>query len=127
MAGTTTAVEIVIDPEAPMASLEQFSTAQLRQLLELGQTLLDERLASERKSALEQIRYLANTYGIALELRDEEAEADAAKPRRARKPSGARYQNPENPGETWGGRGPRPKWLKLALAAGRNEQEFVVR
>jgi len=29
-------------------------------------------------------------------------------------------------GNVWGGRGPRPKWLRDALAAGRTLQEFAV-
>jgi DNA-binding protein H-NS len=29
-----------------------------------------------------------------------------------------RYRNPENPTETWSGRGPEPEWVLLALARG---------
>jgi len=33
--------------------------------------------------------------------------------------SGPRYQNPENPAETWSGKGPRPSWVEAALKAGK--------
>ncbi|HSV57491.1 MAG TPA: H-NS histone family protein [Variovorax sp.] len=34
----------------------------------------------------------------------------------------AKYSNPE--GGTWGGRGPRPQWLRDALANGANLEDF---
>lgn len=36
----------------------------------------------------------------------------------AKAPSVARYANPNNPAETWSGRGRRPGWVKAALEAG---------
>jgi DNA-binding protein H-NS len=30
------------------------------------------------------------------------------------------YRNPENPAETWAGRGARPAWLTRAIARGRS-------
>lgn len=37
---------------------------------------------------------------------------------------GAAYQ--DGAGNSWGGRGPRPKWLRAALQAGRSLEEFRV-
>jgi len=39
----------------------------------------------------------------------------------------ARYRNPSNPGESWGGRGKRPAWLRDALAAGKSLADFEAR
>lgn len=47
--------------------------------------------------------------------------------RKTRKPAGAaavRYRDAE--GNTWGGRGPRPAWLRNALQAGKTLQDFAV-
>ncbi len=33
--------------------------------------------------------------------------------------SAAKYRNPENPSQTWTGRGRRPAWVEAALKAGR--------
>ncbi len=41
--------------------------------------------------------------------------------------SGAKYQNPANPSESWGGRGKRPSWLRDALAAGKSLADFETR
>lgn len=37
---------------------------------------------------------------------------------------GARYR--DDSGNTWGGRGPRPQWLRSALASGHSLEEFEV-
>lgn len=46
------------------------------------------------------------------------AKAGAAKPTKAPK---FRHEA----GDTWGGRGPRPKWLREAPAAGKDLEEFA--
>lgn len=54
--------------------------------------------------------------------------AGASKPARQRlskKTDAAKYRDEH--GNTWSGRGPRPKWLKDALAAGRSPEEFRMR
>jgi DNA-binding protein H-NS len=33
--------------------------------------------------------------------------------------AGPRYRNPENPAETWSGKGKRPSWVEAALAKGQ--------
>ena len=38
----------------------------------------------------------------------------------------APYQNPENPSETWAGRGRKPNWLEEKLAAGAKLEDFEV-
>jgi len=40
---------------------------------------------------------------------------------------GAKYRNPSNPGQSWGGRGKRPDWLRDALAAGKSLSDFEAR
>jgi len=37
-----------------------------------------------------------------------------------------KYRNPENPKETWTGRGKQPRWLATYVARGRNLGEFVI-
>ena len=37
-----------------------------------------------------------------------------------------KYRNPENPGETWAGRGLRPRWLAAALKSGKKLDDFVI-
>jgi DNA-binding protein H-NS len=37
-----------------------------------------------------------------------------------------KYRNPENPAETWAGRGLRPKWLTVAIKAGKKQDDFLI-
>jgi DNA-binding protein H-NS len=37
-----------------------------------------------------------------------------------------KYRNPENPTETWAGRGLRPRWLAAAIKAGKKLDDFNI-
>jgi len=37
-----------------------------------------------------------------------------------------KYRNPENPNETWAGRGLKPRWLAAALKAGHKIEAFLI-
>jgi len=37
-----------------------------------------------------------------------------------------KYRNPENPKQTWSGRGRRPDWIRAALDAGTDLAEFQI-
>jgi DNA-binding protein H-NS len=37
-----------------------------------------------------------------------------------------KYRNPDNPGETWAGRGLRPRWLVAALKGGKKLEDFAI-
>ena len=36
-----------------------------------------------------------------------------------------RYANPQDPGQTWSGRGRRPGWIQEALASGKSLEDFA--
>jgi DNA-binding protein H-NS len=37
-----------------------------------------------------------------------------------------KYRNPENPAETWAGRGLRPRWLVAAMKEGKKLEAFAI-
>ena len=37
-----------------------------------------------------------------------------------------KYRNPDNPAETWAGRGLKPRWLAAALKAGHKLEDFSI-
>ena len=50
---------------------------------------------------------------------------DGAK--KAKKPVSVKYRNPNNPEETWSGRGRKPRWLTVALTSvGAKLEDFAV-
>jgi DNA-binding protein H-NS len=44
----------------------------------------------------------------------------------ARGPVAPKYRNPENPDETWAGRGLKPRWLVAAMKGGRKLEHFSI-
>ena len=52
--------------------------------------------------------------------------AGSRAPKAGRQTSGEiRYANPDDPGQTWSGRGRRPRWLQDAVASGRSLEDFA--
>jgi DNA-binding protein H-NS len=37
-----------------------------------------------------------------------------------------KYRNPENPAETWAGRGLKPRWLTAAIKSGKKAEDFLI-
>ena len=37
-----------------------------------------------------------------------------------------KYRNPDNPAETWAGRGLKPRWLTAAMKGGRKLEDFAI-
>jgi DNA-binding protein H-NS len=75
----------------------------------------------ERAGAIAQVRALMSQYGLT--LADLGSRAPATASRGA--PRATSYRHPSS-GETWAGRGPRPRWLKAALAEGARLEDFKV-
>lgn len=45
---------------------------------------------------------------------------------RKRAPASAKYRHPENPSETWSGRGRKPAWFAAAVAAGKSPEDLAI-
>jgi DNA-binding protein H-NS len=41
-------------------------------------------------------------------------------------PVAPKYRNPENPAETWAGRGLKPRWLTAAIKSGKTLDDFLI-
>ena len=71
---------------------------------------VNHRIDKLEEDAITKLQQQAHAFGFVL-----------AKPGR---PNGVKYQNPENPDETYGGKGKRPKWLVDKIEAGHSLDEF---
>ncbi len=38
-----------------------------------------------------------------------------------------KYRNPNNPSETWAGRGKQPRWVRALLRSGKKMDDFLIR
>jgi DNA-binding protein H-NS len=104
-------------------NLSNYSVEQLQGLIGEAQQQLERKRAEERSAVVKEIRRLAATAGLEVDLKG----AGASRTRRA---AGSKlppkYRNPGNPQDTWTGRGPRPQWFKEALAKGKTPQDLAI-
>jgi DNA-binding protein H-NS len=77
---------------------------------------------AERAEAIDRVKALMAEYGLTLA---DIGSRPAAAPKRALSKVAAKYRNPAT-GDTWSGRGLKPKWLTAALAAGRSLTDFAI-
>lgn len=70
----------------------------------------------DKRAALKAAEAAAREHGFSL---SELAPLTATKGRGRGTGAPARYRNPDNPDQTWSGRGRRPRWINEAEAAGR--------
>jgi DNA-binding protein H-NS len=101
-----------------MNNLKSMSIDKLTKLREQVDAVLSAKISEERRALEERLgnlgRLTANGSG------------------RKRMGAGARgavapkYRNPDNPAETWAGRGLKPRWLSAAIKAGRKLEDFSI-
>lgn len=97
--------------------------ASLQELLERKSALEKEIEATRRQAkadAIAQVKSLMSEYGLTLADLSSKSASKSSSAKVA-----AKYRNAAT-GETWSGRGLQPKWLKSAIAAGRNLSDFAV-
>ena len=84
----------------------------------------------EVEGVISRIREAIETYGLTaadLGLSTQGgARAAAKKGRKARGKPGTQVKYRDEAGHVWGGRGPRPQWLREALASGKELKDFAV-
>jgi DNA-binding protein H-NS len=87
---------------------------------------------TQRADAITQIKTLLAEYGLTLADISSSKPAKPAKTAAAPAPAkkvkakvAAKYRNTAT-GETWSGRGLKPKWLTAALATGKTLADFVI-
>lgn len=76
--------------------------------------------ARSRREARKAAEKAVAEYGFTLD----EVTGEGSK--KAKSVSPAKYQNPENPAQTWTGRGRKPAWFTAAIAAGKNIEDLEI-
>lgn len=104
-------------------NLRNLNHNQLTELIERAKARQEE-LAKDKATKLrERISAMVKAEGLAIE---DVIGGGAGRrgPRRKVKP---KYRNPADPGQTWTGRGKRPRWYSAALAAGKKEKDLLIK
>ena len=130
-------------PRQAALKLDAMSLAELRQLRDEVQTALSGKIQMEREELQRKIDELS-----ALESSSTASEGNGLRssrregaPRRARhairrgngkthplkgRTVAPKYRDPDNPSQTWAGRGQAPRWLTAYESQGRKREEFLI-
>jgi DNA-binding protein H-NS len=90
---------------------------------------LDKQIADtqreQRSEAIQKVRTLMAEYGLTPADVGGKSSTGGGAPKKSTGKVAAKYRNKAT-GESWSGRGLKPKWLTAALAAGRSMSDFAV-
>jgi DNA-binding protein H-NS len=100
-------------------ALKSMSIAKLQDLKAKVDAAISEKVAARREELEAEMSKLEGYTGGARRGRP----AGRGGPRGAVAP---KYRNPENPSETWAGRGLRPRWLVAAIKDGKKLEDFAI-
>jgi len=105
-----------------MTDFNNLSESEIQALIGNAEKALKDRQSSKRKEVIAQIKELAASIGVTVEIQDGEKKSERKSSKVA-----ARYRNPSNSAQTWTGRGLAPKWMQELLASGRDKSEFEIK
>ncbi len=102
-------------------NLDKLSVVELKELQQDVARALVEREAQEKSALREEMMALAAKRGFSLD--------DLVGKAKARKGTtvAIKYRNPDNPADTWTGRGRQPKWLAPLIKKGAKLEKFLVK
>lgn len=103
----------------PDINLDDFSTDELKEMVKRIEDELEHRRVQEIKQTAIQIRKLAASVG-------KTAEEVMTIGSHKKSKSQPKYQNPDDPKQTWTGRGKRPNWFREAIARGKVLKELEI-
>jgi DNA-binding protein H-NS len=100
------------------ANLKSMSVDRLTALREQVNAVLSSKVAEERRTVQEQLSRLDR-----LVVSEARTKGPGRGVRGAVPP---KYRNPDDPSETWAGRGLKPRWLAAALKSGGKLDDFAI-
>jgi DNA-binding protein H-NS len=100
------------------ANLKSMSVDKLTTLKEQVDAVLSSKIAEERRTVQEQLNRLDRLVGTGARAKGVRGGVRGA--------VAPKYRNPENPAETWAGRGLKPRWLAVALKSGGKLEDFAI-
>jgi DNA-binding protein H-NS len=104
-----------------MTDLQQLSEIELKELSDNIEKALKDRQRGKRKEIIAQIKELAASIDMAVELHS----IDKQIVRKTNKVA-IKYRDPNNYNNTWTGRGVMPVWLRDLIQNGHDRSEFKV-
>jgi DNA-binding protein H-NS len=104
-----------------MTDYQHLSESELRAVIEHAGVALKNKQANKKKEIIAQIKDLAASIDMQVELYEE-----GNKTLRTTSKVPVKYRHPSDSGKTWTGRGMTPKWLRDLVDQGRSLDDFKV-
>ncbi|MGZ5051516.1 MAG: H-NS histone family protein [Methylobacter sp.] len=104
-----------------MTEYQNLSEHELQAVIENAERALKNKQANKRKEVIAQIKELAASIDVIVEIH----EAEKKSVRKGTKVA-IKYRHPDDSDKTWTGRGVAPKWMQELLNAGHDRSEFEV-
>lgn len=101
-------------------NLDDLSLKELKDLRARTERAISTFEDRKKKQALAELEETARRMGFSL------TDLTGMPAPRKRSASAPRYANPENPAETWTGRGRKPQWARTALDAGKTLEDLAI-
>ena len=102
--------------------LDAMSVDEMWRLHEQIGQVLSVRLTSEKRELEKRLAQLRHEH----KMSPATAPSDASLERRRYPRVYPKYRNPDDPSETWSGRGKQPRWLAAALKTGHKIEEYMI-
>lgn len=104
-----------------MTEYQDLSERELQAVIENAEKALKNKQANKRKEVISQIKELAASIDVIVEIHEPEKKSVRKGAKVAIK-----YRHPGDHNKTWTGRGVAPKWMQELLSAGHDRSEFEV-
>lgn len=104
-----------------MSEFQNLSENELQAMIENAKKALDSLQSSKRKEVLAQIKELAASINVSVEIIENDKKA-------VRKGVAVpfKYKHPEDDSKKWTGRGVAPKWMQDLINKGHTKAEFKI-
>jgi DNA-binding protein H-NS len=103
-------------------NIRNLNHTQLEDLIQRARARQEELVKEKASKLREKISALVKAEGFGLD----DVFGGAGKRGGVRRKVKPKYRNPADPGQTWTGRGKRPRWYSAALAAGKKEKDLLI-
>lgn len=103
------------------SDLSNLSEKELKDLINTARQILNQRLEEQRQEGIEKIIEIADKIGVQIEII---VPSEQKKYRTKKSKSIIKYQDPNNPHNTWTGKGRIPRWLNSYINQGHSIQLF---
>lgn len=104
-----------------MTEYQNLSERELQSVIENAEKALKNKQANKRKEVIAQIKELAASIDVIVEIHEPDK-----KPARKGAKVAIKYRHPDDHNKTWTGRGVAPKWMQELVSAGHKRTEFEV-